>query len=428
LLLNGRVYGVAELSHARLAAGGELVFRGDGVLAAEKRDRPVFVLSDVVVAARSVRPGAVNTVYFSIQNKGATGLKRVVLSVDGRETGSRNCLITGGQKIIDSISFRSYKRGVANLRIGGIDAGMVEVVAPSGVLPIEPEVSAVDMRVMIPEGETQIVRYTVRNTGWERQVFRLPVQVDETIVGIDSIGLDAGEERSRSMEWSGARAGWHELRVGDKGERFKVYRSAADAVVLDLDSLLRDGSGFGNDGLGKGGRLGVADHIRLPGSPSLGDMGERLTMLLWVHPEAKGGKGMMDMKEGGGLVDIFTNGDNHVLQVAGGRQLTFFAGGWGRGDCTVDLPADWVGHWHMIAGVCGVDGLRVYIDGMQRGFTPLEKSVHLFAGDNTWMIGCNEEFPGQRIYTGYIRRPRIFQEALSTEDILTIYRKESNNP
>jgi hypothetical protein len=214
------------------------------------------------------------------------------------------------------------------------------------------------------------------------------------------------------------------LQVGGREERFRVYSVAEDAVVLDLDSVLQDRSGFGNNGMMVGERvsapvrLGKGSYIRIAGSPSLGDMGERLTMLLWVYPE----------ETHRGLVDIFTNGDSHVLQIVDGRQLTFFAGGWGRGDNTVDLPVDWVGHWHLITGVCGADGLRVYIDGAAKGFTPLEISVHLFGGDNSWIIGRNEEFPGQRIFTGHVRRPRIFQEALSGEDILSIYRKERNNP
>ncbi len=420
-LLNGRAFDLTGLSHGKLMAGGELVFGEGGGLQAEKRDKPVFELSGVRLAAVRARPGEVNRIYFLLQNKGVTGVKRVLLLVDGKAIGSINCLVDAGQSIRDSISFRLYQRGAVKINIGSIDAGTVQVIPPSGPLPAEPEVEDIHMRVMAREGDKQTVYYTVQNKGWERQVFRLPVRVDGEVVGMDTVGLDAGEESKRSIVYAGGAVGWHDLRIGGRDQRFRIYRSAEDAVVLDLDSTLQDRSGFGNSGLriGKGERLGQDDYIRIPGSPGLGDMGERLTMLLWVYPEGEGDRG---------LVDIFTNGDNHVLQVAGGRQLTFFAGGWGRGDNTVDLPKNWSGHWHLIAGVCDGDGLRVYIDGEQRGFTPLEKSVHLFAGDNTWMIGRNEEFPGQRIYEGYVRRPRIFQEALSAGAILTIYRKESSNP
>jgi hypothetical protein len=141
-------------------------------------------------------------------------------------------------------------------------------------------------------------------------------------------------------------------------------------------------------------------------------------MCVWVYPEAAKN----------GLVDIFTNGDTHVLQIGGGRTLTFFAGGWGRGDCTVDLPADWLRHWHLLTGVCDEGGLRLYIDGQLHGYTKLEKSVHLFGDGNTWMLGRNEEFPGERIFDGRVDRPRIYQEALPADVISRIYEQQKAQP
>ena len=155
-------------------------------------------------------------------------------------------------------------------------------------------------------------------------------------------------------------------------------------------------------------------YLWLGPSRSLDDLGERLTMCVWIFPEASKN----------GLVDIFTNGDTHVLQIGGGRTLTFFAGGWGRGDCTVDLPADWLHHWHLLTGVCDEGGLRLYIDGQLRGETKLEKVVHLFGGGNTWMLGRNEEFPGERMFEGRVDRPRIYQEALPADVISRIYEQE----
>ena len=403
-LLNGRAFDSAGLSHGTVVTGGELVYRPGGRLVVEKRKRPKFLVSDVRIAAAQVRSGEVNRVYFSLENKGVTGLKRLVLLSGGKAVGNVNCLVGEGQKVSDSLTFRLYQQGAMKMEFGDMDAGTVRVIAPAGAMP-EPEVSGIDMRVMVREGDSLHLRYTVKNVGWERKQFRLPLKVDGEVRKVDSVLLPAGEEGVRSAELAGGSVGWHYLKIGigEKVQRFRVYRAAEDAVVLDLDSVFR---------------LGKDSYIRIAGNPGLGDLGERLTMMLWVYPE----------EAHKGLVDIFTNGDNHVLQVVDGRQLTFFAGGWGRGDNTVDLPADWVGHWHLIAGVCGADGLRVYIDGALKGFTPLEKSVHLFGGDNSWIIGRNEEFPGQRIFTGYVRRPRIFQEALSGEDILSIYRKERTNP
>jgi Concanavalin A-like lectin/glucanases superfamily len=186
-----------------------------------------------------------------------------------------------------------------------------------------------------------------------------------------------------------------------------------------LDGLLRDSSGWGNqvrlsepvDTGGRGVRMGKDVYGWMAGSRSLDDLGRRLTMAIWVYP----------VKKEEGLVDVFTNGDEHVLQIVGGRWLTFFAGGWGRGDCTVDLPADWLDHWHFLTGVCDSIGLRLYIDGSLRGFTPLEGGGVLRGSGDVWMIGRNAEFPGQRIFEGRVDRPMIVQEALDAAAVRALY-------
>jgi Concanavalin A-like lectin/glucanases superfamily len=248
-------------------------------------------------------------------------------------------------------------------------------------------------------------------------MFRVPLLVDEAVIGVDSISLEPGEVRERSRIWTAGGVGWHVWRVGGLSQRVRVYWSPKDAVVLD--GLLLDSSGWGNhvqisgpvDTGGRGIPVGAAVYGWMAGSRSLDELGRRLTMAIWVYP----------VKKEEGLVDLFTNGDEHVLQIAGGKSLTFFAGGWGRGDCTVDLPADWLNHWHFLTGVCDTGGLRLYIDGSLRGFTPLEGGGVLYGGGNVWMIGRNAEFPGQRIFEGRVDRPMIVQEALDAGAIRMLY-------
>jgi len=404
-------YDEMTIPHNMIAAGGELVI-GDSVRSMQ-RLRPGFLVPKVRLVSAHVRPGQLNTVNFSIENKGVRGVKVLRLFVGDRLAGSVNCLVGPGARMEDSIRFRWYQKGEFRVRLDSVEAGVLAVAPSRGAVPPSmPAVEDLDMRAVFHIGDTVSANYTVQNTGWETRVFRLPLIVDDSVVGIDTMQLKPGQWSSRMVSWGGGTVGWHQLWIGKSRRRFRVYDSAASALVLDLDSAWKDGSGFGNDGV-------VTDGlVRLPGGYSLNDLGRRLTMLLWVYPE----------KTGRGLTDIFTNGDNHVLQVVDGRQLTFFAGGWGRGDCTVDLPADWEGRWHLIAGVCDDTGLRVYIDGLRRGAAPLEKTVHLSGGENVWIIGGNDEFPGQRIYKGRVRRPRIFQEALSDEEIGEIFKKESKNP
>jgi len=149
----------------------------------------------------------------------------------------------------------------------------------------------------------------------------------------------------------------------------------------------------------------------------LDSMGETLTMMTWVYPTEKGD----------GLVDIFTKGDNHVLQIGGNRTLTFFAGGWGRGDCTVDLPSDWWGHWHHIAGVCEGTVLKLYIDGELKGTSTVNGRVNLSV-TNKWILGRNEEFPGQRVFNGYIDQAQVFTEPLTEEEIRSLYQSSGAPP
>jgi len=142
-------------------------------------------------------------------------------------------------------------------------------------------------------------------------------------------------------------------------------------------------------------------------------MGETITMLLWVLPIGKND----------GLVDLFTKGDYHVLQVAGNKQLTFFAGGWGRGECGAPSPANWFNNWHHLAGVCDGNSLKVYIDGALKGTTRLPDRINLSV-PNKWTIGRNEEFPGQRIFDGYMDHIKIFAAPLSANEIMAIMKKE----
>ncbi len=241
--------------------------------------------------------------------------------------------------------------------------------------------------------------------------------------------------------WMPDRDGLQVIRVNDVTERFRVYSDPAGSLLLSLslgevgaDGMVPDASGFGNRGMvrgdaggarpqvdagtptGSGGaagagnglpRLGRDCYVEVSNAPSLDRMGETITMMAWVYP----------MAGGGDLVDLFTKGDNHVLQIKENRSLSFFAGGWGRGDCTVDLPADWLLHWHSIAGVCTGEELLLYIDGELKGRSTVDGKVNLSVS-NHWVLGRNEEFPGQRIFEGYMDRVRVWGEAsLSGEDI-----------
>jgi len=412
---NSATWRKAEMPHALIAQGGRLEFvMRESPGPAVSRGAGIAVTA-FAVSRTQLESGEWGMAHFTLRNSGDTGVARVSLLGNGVPLAAKNVLAPAGAVMRDSMLFRVYRLGPVDLQIGGLDA-RVTVVKPARALPAEPATEELDTRAVVHRGDSAVVRYVLKNTGWEAAEYRAPLFLDSTMAGVDTVKLEPGEERERSHVWMASAAGWHEWRIGGLSRRCRVYESPGDAVVLDGvwigDTAMVDRSGWANELHVSGGR---DRYLWIDRSRSLNDdLGERLTMCVWVYPEVSKS----------GLVDIFTNGDTHVLQISGGRSLTFFAGGWGRGDCTVDLPGDWLRHWHLLTGVCDESGLRLYIDGQLRGYTKLEKGVHLFGSGNTWMLGRNEEFPGERIFEGRVDLPRIYQEALGADAIHDLYEKE----
>ncbi len=440
------------LPHEVIGQGGEMVFEmsrtpGKGWSSGKEGDfdkggDPEFRVQDLSLSKREVAPHELFWVRFSVRNEGAPGTKIVKLLANGREVGHKNCLVAAGAEMVDSIGCRLYPYGMVELRIEGMQAVGVKVIraeegregerqlgnkaGEEGGGPVE--ITGLAVRPMLRKGEGQKLSFTAQNIGGDPHSFYIPVRVNDSLVLRDTLLLGPGEKRTISQELAIAGEGMQGIGVMGVRERFSVYSRNDESVLLDLspdaatdDSVVPDRSGFANQGriIRTGGmpdkrgqtrgesRQGGGDSVRrsgvgrlllgkdyyveVPNSPSLDILGETLTMMAWVYPVAGGGD----------LVDLLTKGDNHVLQVVDNKSLSFFAGGWGRGDCTVGLPADWLGHWHHIAGVCEGSTLRLYIDGVQKGIARVEGRVNL-STTHKWTLGRNEEFPGKRIFNGYM--------------------------
>ena len=410
LRINGQPYRRTVIPHTLVEQGGEMLFNMGPApgrpLQPETPNEGVFSLFSPSLSSSRVKPGEPSHISFSIHNPGADGTQRVTLSINGKPLTVKNCRVPSGETVRDTIVCRLYHPGKVSLRLNGGVPLSLDVLRPAGPLPDEPDITTGQITPVIKAGDSAQIYFRCMNPGWETKTFYLPLQEDSLTVYIDTIRLQPGEQQDRSLVLRLPGAGIHTLRIGGWRQVFKIYGEAPEACVLDLDGQ-EDHSGFHNNALVEGTTL------RVPSSPSLDIMGDALTMMLWVYPTG----------ENEGLTDIFTKGDDHVLQVGGNRTLTFFAGGWGRGDCTVDLPKDWMNHWHHIAGVCSPDGLRVYIDGTLKGYTHMEKPVNLTVLNSTWMIGGNDEFPGQRLYRGNVAHPMLFQSALDSASIRRIYER-----
>jgi len=459
------------IPHELVAGGGEMIFTNDSVF--YRRDReagagrdmsaktaydlfakpgyvdsvraPAYRLTDYHVSRKQTFPHEQLWLHFTIQNTGGRGVKILELQVNGKEYARRNCLVEAGASLTDSMPFELYAYGIARLAIDGMPGPEVEVLRPERD-ETGPMVSELTIIPSLKAGERQSVSYRVQNISGVARRYIIPVVVNDSLAHRDSISLEPGESGVVSWDAGPAGPGWYKVRVQQAEAAFKVYDTRLASIILDLsadrisgDGVIIDGSGFRNnavivrpegrsDTAGRDIRrkesvperqeapllLGKNCYLEVPNALSLDRMGETITMMTWVYPVAISG----------GLTDLFTKGDNHVLQVVGNRQLSFFAGGWGRGDCTVDLPVDWLGHWHHIAGVCEGSKLRVYIDGKLAGEANVGGRVNLSVY-NKWTFGRNEEFPDQRIFNGYMDKMKVYRDALTAEDISAIMQEES---
>jgi hypothetical protein len=146
----------------------------------------------------------------------------------------------------------------------------------------------------------------------------------------------------------------------------------------------------------------------IPNAESLDNLDKKITVMAWVKP----------MGGNSGLADIITKGDFIALQVSGNKSISWFAGGWGRGSCSAELPENWLNNWHHIAGVADGRSLKIFIDGVESGLVTINPPVNL-SSHARWMIGRNEEFPDQRFFNGFINHFKIFVEPLSGAEIIS---------
>ncbi|MDB4919700.1 GH92 family glycosyl hydrolase [Mucilaginibacter sp.] len=441
LIVNGEPYEQLSIPHSLLLKGGTMQFvMSENANEQWSKNKDPLELSETKSAAdlqilkyslskTKVEPNEQFWLRFSITNKGSLGTKKVIVFVNGKEYGFKNCLVPQGTILTDSISCRLYKLGQATVGSDSTGAKMVEVAEPAHPVAHPFMISGLTVKPVIKINSEQQIQYHIKNLTGKDQLFTIPVTADDSLLYSDSIKLKPGERKAIMHRLIVSKAGLTTIKAGSAQVKYKVYSSNTSTLLLDLSltesgNTVADKSGFENNGsvmrpkpgkAVKGSRISLGDScfVEVPNSQSLDNMGENITMMAWVYP--KGNET--------GLVDLLTKGDSHVLQMMNNKTLTFFAGGWGRGDCTVNLPANWKQQWHHIAGVCKGDILSVYIDGKLSGTSKVEGIVNLSIG-NKWQIGRNEEFPSERVFHGYMDGVKVFEEALSAKEIQVVFTKE----
>jgi hypothetical protein len=410
--LNNSPYYSLSLPHSTITQGGEIVFNTTDnqspTYIYPKRDHPDFHIQHLAVSKKVVTADEPFKVRFTIQNKGSIGTMPVKIVSNGVVIGVKNCLVDSTVTITDSITCKLYKPAKTTLTAENKTV-VITVTKPRGVVPVK--ITDLTLQPLISKDEIQQISYTAQNPGAYKNCFDIPIRIDSQVVYIErNLILEPGEQRRLSFSLTAEKDGWHRVTVNKVSARYKTYSTPLESVLLDLSGTT-DKSGFGNNGKvigeAKGNKLGKDCFVEIPNATNLDVMGNTMTMMAWIYPT--GGRDS-------GLVDMVTKGDSHVLQTENGKTLTFFAGGWGRGDITIPLPANWKNHWHHIAGVCYGDSLKLYIDGTLKGTSQLSDNVNL-SGINKWTLGRNEEFPSVRIFNGYIDNVKIFAAPLNEKEI-----------
>jgi len=438
LQLNGQPYEQLVISHDAVAAGGTMQFEMSALAGAWPKDRDPVALSETKTSAviqilnysvtkTRVEPNEQFWVRFDLTNKGSLGTAKVMVYINGKPEQFKHCLVPPGTTITDSISCRLYEPGKVTIGLAATEGTNVTVVEPAKAVEFPFSVSTLTLKPIVPLHAVQEISYELQNLTGKEQAFRIPVKINGRVVFTDTIVLAPGKRKRTEHRFTAGSAGLQTLTADRQAAKFKVYDNHLSSLLLDLSLVrmkgdtLADRSGFENNGfiIGKSATetgeskpvlLGNDSFVEIPNAPSLDQLGETLTMMCWVYPE-----------EGNehGLVDMFTKGDHHVLQTNNGRTLTFFAGGWGRGDITIDLPANWKQQWHHLAGVCKGDMLWLYVDGKLSGSAKVDGSVNLSA-DSKWEIGRNEEFPSERVFHGYIDQVKVYEQALTAAEVSSV--------
>jgi putative alpha-1,2-mannosidase len=443
LTVNGRSWQQLIVPHSVLTDGRKMSFSmgsresnwpldKDPVILSETKKSPGFKILNYSASKSAVVPDESFTIHFLIANTGATGVKIVTLLVNGKPYVSKNCLVPSGAVKNDSLVCRLYPVGKTEIKMEGQDPIAVNVLMPERLSNHLFKITGLSTRSMIKINEQQQLTYTVQNIGGVKWSFNIPVTKNDTLLFTDTVVLEPGEKKPVKHMFVAASKGFQKISAADQIVSYKVYNDNTESLLLDLspinystDNLVKDKSGYQNDGHllitekhKTSGRLGFDEDafVEVNNAPNLDNMDETITMMGWIYPTGKEQ----------GLVDLITKGDSHVLQVSDHKTLTFFAGGWGRGDCTVNLPAGWNNNWHHIAGVCTGKTLSLYIDGVLAGRTVMEITANLSVS-NKWTLGRNEEFPSERIYHGYMDKVKVFKAPLTPGEIQTIFVAEQRD-
>ena len=426
--LNGKVLSNYWFSHTELENGAEIVFKmgpqpSDWATNPEKdafsvtKKKPEFSVVSLNMSKKSVISNEAFYVKFQIKNAGAAGVKIVKLLANGEEFAQKNVFIDEDQTVTDSVCCKLFVPGKSKLWISGSGKSTMVKVKDSGVRGFS--YSGLSLKPLLKPGESQNIRFRIKNIGGREDVAVINLIQNKKVILTDNINLAPGEIALQNYSFTGGAEGLNTIQVDTLKSVYKVVAHPREALLTDLSfqhktsGCLVDQSGFGNHGILHGtslpesnDKLGNNFFIEIKNSLSFKGLKNEITMMAWIKPS----------EENTGQSSILTQGDFNVIQMSRNRNIEFFAGGWGRGACNVSLPKEITGEWHHIAGVCNGSSLKLYVDGKLVASADVNKETSLVNNAN-WNVGRNEEFPGERNFSGSINEIKIFASALNEKEI-----------
>ncbi len=435
LSLNGLDYNKLYIDHSSLAKGGVLSFKMTNaqqllvstdleiVPPSETMKVPDFKLSNVHSSDKQVIPDQLFRVHYTLKNQGSRGTKMITLYVDGKETGKKAVFVDENGTINDSIDCRLYEFGQRSVRIPHSAPLTIEGKRTEKNNLSKFEISELNCGSIFEKGKQIDLTCFVQNKSGFQQKDTILIFVDEKVTQSTFLTLNPGEKQKAIFQFVLNNKGLHHLKIGNLSKTIKIYSDLIDSKVVDLnlegviknDTIL-DQSSLNNDGFIKTNGLGATSsgnlktdenhYIEFNHSESIDRLGESITLMAWVFPVQNGRSK---------LADIITKGDFINFQTDG-KNLSFFAGGWGRGSCSAPLPEKWFNNWHHITGVSEGGNLKIYIDGVESGNQVINAPVNLSTTAKL-MIGRNEEFPEQRFFHGNIISFKLFVEPLTASQV-----------
>lgn len=439
IALNSQNLEKQNISHAAILDGGLLKFKmtdspfltppEENEMHKFDETAPQFEIVDVSLQRAKADNNTDIWLCYSLQNNGVTGTKILHLYEKGSLIATKNCIVSQGKTVRDSIAFRLYAAGETAVQLEGFDS-VFHIQVNSNGPKQRFTVENVRLKAMVPKDSVQLITFAVSNKGGFTGLSSISLKINEMAVVNFTDTIAPGEVKCYSHRFIAADEGLFTVEIGNYSTLFKVYHHSMDALIVDLpmvepenEKYFKDYSGLENHGLITGQAaeasgpksfwIDAEQSVVFAPSASLELEAEPFTMMLWVYsgeqPES--------------AVSLFTKGDFHVMQQWSNKRLSFFAGGWGRGECSTDLPDDWTNKWHHVVGISKGDLLRLYIDGELQCEKTL-RSTALKNPPSRWHIGRNEEFPDQRIFNGKIRYVKLFHESLEIKEILEVYNDE----